>query len=44
VIQADATSIDGQLCGVNDQGALLIETAQGMKAVYSGDLQVVPAQ
>ncbi len=42
VVMADESIAEGRVRGVSEDGALLIETAQGVKRIFSGDVRVQP--
>jgi BirA family biotin operon repressor/biotin-[acetyl-CoA-carboxylase] ligase len=42
VVRSDGTSMTGRLCGVADDGALLLDSGHGAQRIYSGDIKVHP--
>jgi BirA family biotin operon repressor/biotin-[acetyl-CoA-carboxylase] ligase len=44
ILDAGATPLTGLCLGVDDDGALLLETATGVQRIYSGDVSLRPAK
>jgi biotin-(acetyl-CoA carboxylase) ligase len=36
-VSEDSELIEGRLIGINESGALLLETTEGVRSVFSGD-------